>query len=316
MENRRLRKWFNKGTIGLVSAATSSIMKVCADVCISLRCPLILSSLEDEWEATGEFDCWDDPRSFINRTKQRAVMSILSCDPSGVLGRLPRIPLTSSEVKERLLSRYAQDENKALHLLASEGSVSAGIYGKWKLSRAIIKNALKTLSHNRKCQTNLCSILCATRFKYADRGGLTATICPNLKCFTPGCFDSFEHLLKCYELDPSALEDGDDSEGEEVRENFLEHMAKITCVSNPGIPTPSGASFELELNLDDDDGLRDLFRAGEGEQWRADELMNALAMGVSYEEVTPGSPSGLVVETDSALAHADASGYGCGDESE
>ena len=81
-----------------------------------------------------------------------------------------RIPLARNEVCNLIRLKQEEDELKVIKILECAHSVSGGIFQKIGLTRDIIKKALAELSRNRKEQTMLCSIICATRFKYVIEG--------------------------------------------------------------------------------------------------------------------------------------------------
>ena len=78
-------------------------------------------------------------------------------------------------------------------MLMREGSRASFIYIGFRLSRCIIKAAFTRLQSNRRGQTVLASIVCATRFKLCTTEHADTTV----KCLRCGEPDSFEHLVNC-----------------------------------------------------------------------------------------------------------------------
>ena len=142
--------------------------------------------------------------------------------------RTPRIPLTPLEVKKAIKTRYAIDEAKAVKMLQGQNSAAAEVIIHLGLTRDIIRQAPAKIENNRAQQVVLCSILCATRFKYYKAGGLLKTTC--LKC---GSEDGYTHLVRCagtveptLSLDPESIID------------FLVELSKRALQINPGLPKP------------------------------------------------------------------------------
>ena len=82
-----------------------------------------------------------------------------------------RTPWTTKELKRHLKRRYRDDERSALGLLAMEDSIAAANYCRLGLNRAILKETVRRLRRNRREQTVLANIVCATRFKFFDEKG-------------------------------------------------------------------------------------------------------------------------------------------------
>ena len=110
--------------------------------------------------------------------------------------RIPRVPLTNTEVRDLLHERMEQDEKDALRQLMYNKSESAWIMCRLQINRPIITAVLAELRENRSAQVNFVSILAATRFKYASNTGLVPAKYPN----TCGNEDNYLHLLSCYNL--------------------------------------------------------------------------------------------------------------------
>ena len=97
------------------------------------------------------------------------------------------------------------------------------------------------LRDDRKEQATLCSILCATRFKFfSKKKELQSTICG--RC---GQVDSFEHLLRCVGQGPIPEDD-------KALPAFLAEMAIRACDGNPNLPNPITGDGEIDLDLGSD----------------------------------------------------------------
>ena len=136
-----------------------------------LSCPLVITSTGGGYLGVEEYVVVGDPGSFISRTRLRTLGMVLNGGAMGQLASLRRIPLTGDEVTDRRQFKYELDEGKAVALLAAKGSISGGLFGSWNLTRDVLGNAFRQLCYSRKCQTNLRSIVCATRLKYFEAGG-------------------------------------------------------------------------------------------------------------------------------------------------
>ena len=112
-----------------------------------------------------------------------------------------------------------------------------------RLTRKVIKNALKELQATRSHQVTLAGIICATRFKFFEGNHLFPVKCT----VSPHCQeeDSFSHLLKCTGL--SLPPDGEEDE----LATSLAVLAKKATVKNPGYPEPikdvKMGEFEIEF---------------------------------------------------------------------
>ena len=78
-------------------------------------------------------------------------------------------------------------------MLMKQGSYASSIYIGLHLSRSIIKAAFTRLQSQRRGQTVLASIVCATRFKLFTTEHADTTV----RCMRCGEPDSFEHLVAC-----------------------------------------------------------------------------------------------------------------------
>ena len=226
-------------------------MRAIQQLAIELPCPLVIYNTEVEQELLEgiETDTLGEPLSFVIRTQMRLLNGFVRVASPAILSRISRIPLTNSEVMERVRYRYELDEIKTFRLLAGAESVSCTLFLEWKLTRGIIKNAMQSLSYNRRLQVTLASILTGTRFKYYDTlmgGGSTRL--PTV-CQLCGKRDSPAHIL--HHAGVTELPSCPD---EQV--TFLALLAKTAEVINPHISAPlvTDVATEIELELFQDDG--------------------------------------------------------------
>ena len=141
---------------------------------------------------------------------------------------LPRLPLTTEELKEPLTEKEQADELAALTQLALMGSTSAEILAYLQVARPVIKEAFPQLCHERQLQTNLAGVLCATRFKILVNGRVYHAKCPKTLRYSE---DSFGRLLECHSLQQEVFF------GSEAAP-FLVKMARTTVLQKkrPRIP--------------------------------------------------------------------------------
>ena len=142
--------------------------------------------------------------------------------------QLPRVPVTTEELKGMLAKRQEGDELAIMQQLTGTGSVSASIATCLGLTRAVVAEAYNALRDSREEQHKLTDILGATRFKTQHNGKMHRVKCPKRYCFSQ---DSFQHLLECYNLKD------DVSEGPEAVP-FLVKLAKRTKRPKGKIPVP------------------------------------------------------------------------------
>ena len=143
---------------------------------------------------------------------------------------------------------FRDSERAALELLALEGSVAGANYCHLGLNRAILNETLRRLRRNRKEQTVLANVICATRFEFFDEEvGIFPVRCPN------GCgeIDSLDHLLDCYRVGPVDPECPFDE-----KVSFLQIMAIRTAKNCPALPEPAPILSQInpitqdEISLD------------------------------------------------------------------
>ena len=241
----RLYSWFAEGTWNLQSAAGAEIAQRCYELAATLPVPLILYSYEPRIPELEQVPENLEIGWTVERvTTGRARVLVGHEGMAELVARLPRIPLTHEEVKERLKIRYEQDELHAIHLMAKGGSAAGQIYRRLGLTRNIIALALEGLADSRALQVVLCSIICATRFKMLVEGKLHETACR--RC---GGTDGLEHLLEC-----AGLTVPERTTEPEPTIAFLIAMAKAAYAINPGVPEPSPEQAEVSLDVSSEGG--------------------------------------------------------------
>ena len=138
--------------------------------------------------------------------------------------------------------KYEADEARVVGWMSGESSRSCEVFQGLRVDRSIIREALKRLRHSRIQQATLCSILCATRFKFFSPEGLHPKMCG--RCSQT---DSFQNVIQCTGMgtaptDPDALA------------GYLAELADRACVGNPNLPIPITAADDTEINLEVDLG--------------------------------------------------------------
>ena len=239
----RLLRWFNEGNLHLQSAAAPLIVKLLYQLADKLPCPLIITSQEEGKTLDEEWDVWGDSTGFISCTRYRLIAHVLRGLSKEGLRRIPRIPLTTEEVKERLRATYERDELKVVQLLASQGSLSCTILRNWRLSRPVIRQTLIDLHLCRQAQVALASVITATRFKFYDKLVTGATVRVPTQCRICGQMDGPEHLLTHVkgEMPVGCPED---------LVAFLVNLAEVARARNPQTPTPYPLEVSAEIELD------------------------------------------------------------------
>ena len=82
-------------------------------------------------------------------------------------------------------------------LLATQGSMAAGICCQYRLTKEIIKESFRRAQQDRRRRIVLAGIICATRFKFfTERGECAAAACVN------GCGqqETVAHMIECHRL--------------------------------------------------------------------------------------------------------------------
>ena len=133
---------------------------------------------------------------------------------------LPRIPLSTEELKRVLQIQEDLDERAALGELARKGSTSAEIIEYLALTREVVWEAFAVLRGERQLQVGLARILGAARYKVLVNNRVYHVKCPKTYCYEK---DSFKHMLQCYGLTEMV------ATGAEAAP-FLVKMARVTAV--------------------------------------------------------------------------------------
>ena len=150
--------------------------------------------------------------------------------------RLPRVPLTTDELKEVLKTQEDSDERVALAELAQKGSTSAVITNYLDLTREIVREAFTVLRGERHLQVGLAQILGATRYKVLTEGKVYHVKCPKTYCFER---DSFSHMLQRYDL-TKEVETGAESVP------FLVKMARRAAIPKGAMRIPYMVEYHPE----------------------------------------------------------------------
>ena len=227
--SRILYKWFSQGFVELTSALASEIMGVFCRLDAMIRCSIIIEGLSAGFfRDLGPHGMTD--AHIIAAAASRFFGHVLPKVRERWVDRLTRLPWTTEELKQRMKIRYRLDERRAIELLSTLGSTASTISIILRLTRGVIKTALKKLQTRRRRQVILAGILCATRFKsFASRGELLSIKCAS-KC---GGSDSFEHSLNCYKIHPPY-----EKEDPEKWTRFFRDMARRTAKNCPYVPIP------------------------------------------------------------------------------
>ena len=245
-----LHNWQRYGKWMLESSASDEIVKVWHRLNKTLPCSVQLQALP--WNFFDKTHPWDTSFGGLLKTAAARFFQFGIPQAKAKWGEeIARIPWTTKELKRHLKRRYREDERVALELLAMEGSVAGANYCQMGLNRAVLKETLRRLHHNRRHQVVLANIICATRFKFFDEtGSLLRVQCPN------GCggVDSLDHLLECHRLGLISPESTFDD-----KVSFLSTMAVKTARNCPVLPVPIPMSSPLldpsaetdELSLND-----------------------------------------------------------------
>ena len=86
--------------------------------------------------------------------------------------RLPKVPLTTDEMREPLNIKYEADEIHAKRLMSQHGSVSGAVDIRLGPTRGVVGEAPEDLEGSRARQVALRSVVCATRFEYFEKDTL------------------------------------------------------------------------------------------------------------------------------------------------
>ena len=241
---KRVGAWLQFGAWRLLTPIGSDVAKLIYTLASGLPIPTIAYGVDSsDFVAPHATERLDDGWAVNQVTYRRAVRLI--CDDMFTILRkkLLRVPPRTDEAQAAIRLRFGMDEIEVLSALSGHHSFSAGvIFKELGLTRHIIRAALEELAHSRTLQVVLCSVLCATRFKYLDAGRLISTACR--KC---GATDSFPHLLVCAELTPPAP-----AADPNPMILFLRELALGALRTNDGPPIPFRGpnAADVELDLD------------------------------------------------------------------
>ena len=238
-----LSEWQKRGTLALRSAAAPEIAKTWHRLNNLLPCKLVIRAIPREYLQIRS--PWDSSEGNLLRMAAARFFALgVGEAQARWKKRIARIPWTTAELKRHLKRRYREDECAALGILALEGSTASINYCQMGLNRAILKECLRRLHHNRREQVVLANIICATRFKFFQKdGSLLHVQCPN-GC---GSVDSLDHLLACYKMDALNPEGTFDE-----KVSFLSSMAIKTTKNCPTLPVPFLQSpHETHLEADE-----------------------------------------------------------------
>ena len=218
----KIREWVRTGRCSLISSAAAGIVEDIQTMQEWLKIDTYFNPfyLPDEVGREDDYNIKDPKAELFLRLAEHFRSVVIPQQGEKWRLNLPRIPVSTAEVKEKLQSKEEEDERIALRIMKDKGSTSAAILTYLDLTREIIQEAFKLLRGARRAQVNLAEILGATRFKILTKGKVYHVKCPRTYCYVK---DSFEHMLECHSLQ------------EEVRTGveavpFLVKMAKITVI--------------------------------------------------------------------------------------
>ena len=240
--NRALYRWFIEGQLRLNSDAADEIARAILRLSKTLACPLIISGVPGDF--FSDLSKKEGAEAMViatavSRVTEHAIPRIRKEWGQSIA----RIPWTTDELKHQMKKRYQIDERRTIAMLEEQGSHSSIIFANLQLTRGIIKGSLKKLQTNRRRQTVLAGILCATRFKYfTEKGELLEVNCPN-NC---GHADSLQHMLECYNLHPPVGEEDPDA-----WMRFLITMVRKVERNSPFIPLPIVHTQQMEEEGDE-----------------------------------------------------------------
>ena len=232
-----LLKWFNTGKLGLTSSVASGIMSLVQLLTTELRCPLILKAVPPYFFEKAELD-GGRAKDVILTTAERLYGKIIPLVREKWGGTIARIPWNKEELKSHLWSRYRRDERVFMELLRNEGSGACRVLWHFGLDRAVLKRVLKSLQFSRPAQVALCSLACATRFKYYNTDGQLLRV----RCPFCGEDDSFEHFLVCRRVEVPPRN------AEQLIE-FMRKLALRMVTKNPGRPDPVWPALSSDIQL-------------------------------------------------------------------
>ena len=193
----RIREWMRVGKCTLESPAASGLVTDIQKLQDWLEVDIFMRPFWQPAElAQGDGNNPSDPNAELFVRLAEHFRSVVIPQQGEVWReKLPRVPLSTNELKEVLLIQENRDEREALERLAEKGSTSAEIIKCLGLTRELAREVFWVLRGKRKLQVNLARILGAARFKVLTLGKVYHVKCPKTHCFER---DSFQHMLQCY----------------------------------------------------------------------------------------------------------------------
>ena len=240
---RAFENWMNYGTLRLQSGCASDIVDCLYRLVEILPCALIARAPSEnaskEVKLTGH-----QSGDVIYATATRMVRAI-GPEAWQLWGeQIARLSWTAEETKTRLKQSYQEDEKRTISLLATTGSTACNIYQDMKLSRKVIKEALRRLKRSRFNQVTLATIVCGTRFKFFEDDRRYPVRCEVTEGFQEE--DSSQHLLSCCRMPLNTMINSPEEE-------IIHYLATLACkatTENPGMPTPNILVQDGELELE------------------------------------------------------------------
>ena len=174
----RLRNWNVTGAWRCESSAGASIARLSYMLAEELHFALrIYTVTEVDRLRKPEIEDPKDTATILCFSRKRAARLVQTGALDLWQPRWKRVPLTKEAISKIVNIRYEEDELKAIKTRGHGCSAPGGIFRKIGLTRHIIQQVFDELSYSRQAQTVLCSVICATRFKYAGEGKLVPTKC-------------------------------------------------------------------------------------------------------------------------------------------
>ena len=220
--NHRIREWMRIGRGAFETPAASGQVEEIKTFPTWLQVDIYLRPFyPSQASAEANGDRFEDPLAELYvRLAEHFRSVVIPQQGEKWRAELPRIPLTTEELKKVLQHHEDEDERRALRRLAEEGSTSAAIMDFLGLTREIAREAFEMLKGERRLQVNLARILGASRYKVLTQNKVYHVKCPRKTCYEK---DSFQHMLHCYHLTELVVT------GPDVVP-FLVQMAKVTLI--------------------------------------------------------------------------------------
>ena len=245
----RLRKclqcWYSAGELTLQTSAAADIAAALYRLEATLLRPIIISPLpRDFFEPQHLNTRGITAADLIHAAAVRPYTQVAPQAKARFGGRIARIPLTPTEVKQCCRLEYREDEQKIIRMLEREGSIASSIHRTLHLNRDIIKAALKHLQDDRRPRVILSGIICDARFEQYDQTGAMQSVC----CGRCQGADSLAHLLRCSEI---GLPPSDTTKPEDIAA-FSIRLARECAPYTPVWSLPvQQAQAEVSVNLID-----------------------------------------------------------------